>query len=56
MNKALMFASLLVVATVGLSVSAFAGVPAVHVPEPASLALVATGVGAVALVRRFRKK
>jgi hypothetical protein len=49
-----MFASAMAVS----SASAFAGAvapPPSHVPEPATLALLATGMGAVALVRKFRK-
>ena len=39
-----------------VSVPAFAGsVERMNVPEPASLALVAVGVGGVALYRRLRK-
>jgi|KBSMisStaDraftv2_1062788.scaffolds.fasta_scaffold1190410_1 hypothetical protein len=55
MNKAIMFATLLVVVIAGVSISLFAGTP-VAVPEPTTLALLATGLGAVALVRRFRNK
>ena len=39
-----------------VSVPAFAGsIVKINVPEPASLALVAAGVGGVALYRRLRK-
>jgi hypothetical protein len=54
MNKALV--SILAVAALVavISVPAFAGAT-VQVPEPATLLLVATGIGAVAIVRRLRK-
>jgi hypothetical protein len=54
MNKAL-FVLTLVVAISLLSVPAFAAVT-VNAPEPVTLALVATGIGAVAVARKFLKK
>jgi hypothetical protein len=36
--------------------AACAGSVAQHVPEPASLALLAVGMGGVALARKFRKQ
>jgi predicted enzyme related to lactoylglutathione lyase len=57
-KKALIYVSMLAAAIAVASVSAFAGAvvtPPSHVPEPATLALLATGMGAVALVRKLRK-
>jgi len=58
MNKALKFVLMLIAATSVSSLPAFAGLPGppTNVPEPATLALLATGLGAVAVVRRLRKK
>jgi len=39
---------------IGLSTSAFAGT--IAVPEPGTLALLATGVGGIAAIRYFRRK
>jgi hypothetical protein len=56
-NKALKFAIVLSAATFALSISAFAGVaPRPTVPEPITLTLLATGIGAVAVVRKLRNK
>jgi hypothetical protein len=56
-NKALKFAIVLSAATFALSISAFAGVaPRPTVPEPITLTLLATGIGAVAVVRKLRSK
>ncbi len=58
MKKTLIIAATLIAATAVLSLPAFAGTPVnppSAMPEPATLALLATGVGAIALVRRFRK-
>ena len=57
MNKAF-FALSLAVATALLSAPAFAAVPVeppANAPEPVTLALLATGLGAVAVARRFRR-
>ena len=57
MKKTLMIAVTLTAATAVLSLPTMAGVavPPATMPEPATLALLATGMGAIALVRRFRK-
>jgi hypothetical protein len=56
-NKALKFAIILSAATFALSLPAFAGVnPNATVPEPITLTLLATGIGAVAVVRKLRNK
>lgn len=57
MKKILMIALSLAAATAVLSLPTMAGVaaPPAAMPEPATLALLATGMGAIALVRRFRK-
>lgn len=58
MKKILLIAATLTVVTAVLSLTTFAGTvvtPPAAVPEPATLALLATGMGAIALVRRFRK-
>ena len=55
MKKTFMFGLMLIGATVVLSVSAFAA-DVQPVPEPATLSLLATGLGAVAMIRSFRKK
>lgn len=58
MKKILMIALALTAVTSVLSLPTFAGTvvtPPSTVPEPATLALLATGMGAIALVRRFRK-
>jgi hypothetical protein len=55
-NKILKFAIVLSAATFALSLPAFAGAAAPStVPEPVTLTLLATGIGAVALVRKFRR-
>jgi hypothetical protein len=59
-NKMLKFAIMLSAATFALSLPAFAGsssicTPAV-VPEPITLTLLATGIGAVAVMRKLRSK
>jgi hypothetical protein len=57
-KKGLIYVSMLGAAMAVSSVSALAGQavpPPSHVPEPATLALLATGMGAVALVRKLRK-
>jgi hypothetical protein len=58
-NKVLKFAIMLSAATFALSLPAFAGVgscaPAA-VPEPITLTLLATGIGAVAVMRKLRDK
>lgn len=57
MNKLLRFAIMLSAAAFVVSLPAFAGtVPPPHVPEPVTLTLLATGIGAVALVRKLRSK
>jgi hypothetical protein len=56
-KKALKFAIMLSAATLALSVPVFAGtVTYGSVPEPITLTLLATGIGAVAVVRRLRTK
>jgi hypothetical protein len=56
-KKALKFAIMLSAATLALSVPVFAGtVTSGSVPEPITLTLLATGIGAVAVVRRLRTK
>jgi hypothetical protein len=55
-NKILKFAIVLSAAAFALSLPAFAGATApATVPEPVTLTLLATGIGAVALVRKFRR-
>jgi hypothetical protein len=58
-NKALKFAIMLSAATFALSLPAIAGsftcAPAT-VPEPITLTLLATGIGAVVVVRKLRDK
>ena len=60
MNKTLKFVLTLTAAVAVLAIPALAGgeeaVRIQSVPEPATLALLATGVGVVALVRRLRNK
>jgi hypothetical protein len=59
MNKILTTGLTLAAVTALLGLPAFAGIPnlpPVRVPEPATAALMACGLGAVALARRFRKK
>lgn len=57
MKKILIIAATLIGAAAVLSLPTMAGVaaPPATMPEPATLALLATGMGAIALVRRFRK-
>jgi hypothetical protein len=56
-NKALKFAIMLSAATLAFAVPVFAGtVTYGSVPEPITLTLLATGIGAVAVVRRLRTK
>ena len=43
-------------ATCATATSAFAGAARIAVPEPSSLALLASGVGAVYLVRKLRRR
>jgi len=54
MNKTLNFALMLAAVMALLTVPAFAG--AAKAPEPTTLLLLATGVGATALLRKMRKK
>lgn len=46
---------MIIAATSVSELPAFAGLPVINVPESATLALLATGLGAIAVVRRFRK-
>jgi len=57
-NKILKFALLLSAATFALSLPAFAGIfcAPTAVPEPITLTLLATGIGAVVVVRKLRDK
>jgi len=56
-NKILKFATMLSAVTFALSIPAFAGAPSpATVPEPITLTLLATGIGAVAVVRKLRNK
>jgi hypothetical protein len=56
-NKVLKFAIMLSAATLALSVPVFAGtVTYGSVPEPITLTLLATGIGAVAVMRKLRSK
>jgi hypothetical protein len=56
-NKILKFATMLSAVTFALSIPAFAGAPSpAAVPEPITLTLLATGIGAVAVVRKLRNK
>jgi hypothetical protein len=54
MNKAFAFTVSLIAVLAVATLPASAGVVTTSAPEPATLLLVATGVCAVALVRRFR--
>lgn len=58
MKKALMFVLMLSAATSVLSVPTFAGVAVTptSVPEPGTMLLLAAGMGAIAVVRRFCNK
>jgi len=56
-NKVLKFAIILSAATFALSLPALAGIcPVTTVPEPITLTLLATGIGAVAVMRKLRSK
>ncbi|HXM94545.1 MAG TPA: PEP-CTERM sorting domain-containing protein [Candidatus Dormibacteraeota bacterium] len=59
MKKALTFVLMLTAAMSVLSLPAFAGVAMwnnVHVPEPGSMLLLASGLGGAAMIRRLRNK
>lgn len=55
-NKTIEFVVTLIAVLAVSSLPAFAGIVSGKAPEPSSLLLVATGVGAVAVVRRLRNK
>lgn len=56
MNKTFAFVVTLIAVLAVSSLPAFAGVEVTKAPEPSTLLLVATGVGAIAMVRNFRNK
>lgn len=56
MTNARLLALAVVTLLVGASDIAFAGAPPPHVPEPSTLAVLAVGVGAAALVKFRRRK
>lgn len=51
-----MYKTLGLVAFLGSSTAALAGINGTPVPEPETLAMLAAGMGAIWLVRRFRRK
>lgn len=57
MNKALKFALILGAVAAVLAAPAFAGEgTGATVPEPSTLALLVTGIGAIGLIRHMRKR